>query len=83
MLDEREGDVLMYRHGIEQRALLEKESKLLSHRPEPCFVQSVDSDIAIPDLAAIGLEQADDMLEHHALAAAAGTKHDGGLAPRE
>lgn len=83
VLSERKGDVFADGHRIKKRALLKQKSELLANRHELGFAERVDALVFEPHFAAIGSKQTDDVFQHYALAAAAGTEHHGGFPGRE
>ena len=77
---EGEGHILGDRHGIEQGRALEEHAELAADRQEFPFVHRHNVLVLDQDFAALGLEQADQVLEQHALAAAAAADNDHRLA---
>jgi hypothetical protein len=75
-----EGDIMADIHGVEEGAVLEEDSELASHGPELAFLEAGDFVAIDDDGAFIGLEEADEVFEEDAFAAAAGADHDGALA---
>src|SRR4030042_576165 len=66
LLPERKGDVLEDVEGIEQRSPLEQNRKVLLELPKLPAPQGGDIQAVHQDLAAVGLEQADDVLQQDA-----------------
>lgn len=79
MLDQWEGEVLSDGHGIEQCPHLKEEPDLETHGPQVALSKIVDALTVEIDLARIGPEEPDDVLEHDGLAAAGGSEDDGCL----
>ena len=77
VLAQWEGDVVVEVHGPEQGTVLEEDAELLAHFVEALFAEADDLVAVDPDLAALGDEQAEDVLEQHGLSGARGTQ-DGG-----
>ena len=70
VLAQREGDVVEQVHGAEQRAVLEEHAELLAHLEE-VVVDHVRDRLAVDeDVALVGVEQADHVLDAHRLAGA-------------
>ena len=82
MFPQRESNVLPDGHRIEERSLLKQESDLRADVIHLVFTQAVYSLPIEGDAPSIRLEQADDVLEHDALAAATGSKDHRGLSRR-
>ena len=72
VLAEREGDVVEDVHRAEQRAVLEQQAELLAHL-EQLVVGHVRDRLAVDEhVAGVRIEQADDVLDQHALAGSRG-----------
>src|SRR4051812_2597484 len=83
VLAEREGRVVIHVHRAEQRAVLEQDSELLAHL-EQLVVGHVGDRLAVhEDVALVGVEQADHVLDAHRLARARGAQNHRDLAVRE
>ncbi len=75
VLAQRERDVVVQIHGAEQRAVLEEHAELAPHPVQVTFAHA-DGLLAVnPDLALVGPEEADDVLEENGFAGAGGA-HD-------
>src|SRR5271166_6625097 len=80
VLAQREGDVFLDGHGIEQRGALEEDSDF---HPDPAKLAFGEGDDALAvddDIALIRFHEADDVLEQDALATAAAADDDQSLA---
>ena len=72
-----QGDVLLNRQRVEQRAILEHHAQPLAQGRQLLFAESRRVLAEDFDAARSGLHQADNRLEQGALAAAATAEHDG------
>ncbi len=79
VLAEGEKDVLLDGHGVKEGGLLEEEADLGANLIELGGFCLIDALIAEPHLAAIGLDESDDVLEDDRLSNAGGAEHDRGL----
>src|SRR5206468_1902150 len=73
------GDVVADGEGVEEGAHLEEEAEALADLHELALGHEVDAAAVEVDLAVVGLEEADDVLEENALTGAAGADDDEGL----
>ena len=73
-------DILGHGHGIEQGGALEQHAELAAHAQQLPLVHRDDVFALDEHLPGVGLEQADQVLEQHALAAAAAANDDDRLA---
>src|SRR5581483_11434057 len=60
---------------VKESAHLEEETKLLADAHQLALAELVDAVVVVPDLARIGPQQADDVLQQHAFSGAAGADH--------
>ena len=75
VLAQREGGVVVDVHRAEEGAVLEQQAELFAHLEE-FVVGHVRDRLAVDeDVARIGVEQADDVLDQHALAGSRGAEH--------
>ncbi len=79
-LAQGEGDILAHAQGIEERTVLEQHAGLLAQGHHRLLIHLGEVAVAEPDLAGIGPHQAEDVLEQHALTAAASPDDDHVLA---
>ena len=81
VLSQREGDVVEHVHRAEQRAVLEEDAELAPDPVEVLLAHPHGLLAVDPDLAGVGAQQTDDVLEEDRLAGT-GRAHDrGDLAP--
>ena len=75
MLAQREGDVVEDVHRAEQGAVLEQQAELLAHLEELVIGHARDRLAVHEDVAGVRIEQADDVLDQHALAGSRRAEH--------
>src|ERR1039457_362276 len=73
------GHVIVERHRVKKRRALKKKAKLFADWRYLLFVQRHDVHAIHQDLTLVRLEQATEMFQQHALAAAAAPDDDNGL----
>ena len=83
VLAQGEGGVVVDAHRPEQGAVLEQDAELAADLVQLPLEEGGDVVAVDPDLAAVGLEQAHDVLEEHALARSRRAEHHGDLALRD
>ncbi len=77
---QREGDVFLDAHGIEQRAVLKKDADLAPDRAEATLAETSNVTALDENLARVRVEQPDEVFEQDAFPTAAAADDDEGLA---
>ena len=75
VLAQREGDVVVDVHRAEQRPVLEQQAELFAHLEELVVGHVRDRFAVHEDVARVGVEQPDDVLDQHALAGPRRAEH--------
>ena len=80
VLAKREGDVVVDVHRSEESPVLEQHAELAADLVELFLAQGGDVLVVDPDLAVIGLEQSDQVLQEHRFTRSRRAQHQGDLA---
>ena len=80
MLPQREGDVVVDVHRPEQGAVLEQDAELAADLVELFLAEGGDVLVADPDLAPVGLQETDQVLQEHAFSRSGRAEHQSDLA---